>query len=86
MKRINLDREDEHVQRFVQALTVDENGAILELRGEPVVRVLPVAKKTVDRAKLKAAILKRRNESRQLNEEWEAVEQEMWDRIPPTEE
>jgi hypothetical protein len=85
MKRINLDREDEQIQKFVQSLSVDENGAILELRGEPVVKVLPVAK-TVDRARLKAAILKRRNESRQLNKDWEAVDREMWDRVPSTEE
>ena len=43
----------------------------------------PARKKTtaVDKARLKAAILRRRDESRQLNEEWEAAEREGLQRL-----
>jgi hypothetical protein len=84
MKRINLDREAEQIKHFIRSLAAESDGTLLELGGEPVVKVLPVVKKPVDRTKLKAAILKRRNESRQLNEEWQAVDREMWEKIPPT--
>jgi len=84
MKHISLDREDERVKRFVRSLSVDSDGFILELEGEPVLKVLPVADEPVDKAKVTAAILKRRNESRRLNNEWEAVDREMWDRLPDT--
>lgn len=86
MKRISLDLEDEQVKNFIRSLPVDSNGTLLELEGKAVVKVLPVAKNSVDRARLKAAILKRRNESRKLNKEWQAVDQEMWEKIPPTKE
>ena len=86
MKRISLDNENEQVKNFVRSLSVDVSGAVLELEGEPVVKVLPITKKSVDRARLKAAILRRRDESRKLNEEWHNVDQEMWEKIPPTKE
>jgi hypothetical protein len=86
MKRINLDRENEQIKNFIRSLSVDLNGAVLELEGEPVVKVMPIVKKPVDRARLKAAILKRRNESRELNKAWQAVDLEMWEKIPPAKE
>ena len=86
MKRISLDREDERVKKFVRSLPVDSGGSILELEGQPLVKVVPVADEPVDKAKLKAAILKRRDESRRLNKEWDAVDREMWDRLPDSRE
>ena len=86
MKRINIDREDNQIKDFIRSLSINLNGAVLELEGEPLVKVLPIAKKPLDRAKLKAAILKRRDESRKLNEEWQAVDCEMWEKLPPIKE
>jgi len=81
MRHIKLDRETVQVKRFVLSLPVEPDGSILELKGEPVLRVMPVIEQeqAVDKAKLKAAILRRRNESRRLNEEWEAADREVWD-------
>lgn len=84
MKRVSLDRESEPVKQFIRSLARASDGSILELDGEPVVKVLPIRKKPIDRAKLKAAILRRREESRRLNQEWEAVDREVWDKIPPS--
>lgn len=78
MKHISLDREDERIQEFVRSLPLDPEGSILELQGKAVLRVLPINTPTVDPAALKAAILERRGESRELNAEWEAVDRETW--------
>jgi hypothetical protein len=86
MRRISLDRETEQIKNFIRSLSVDLNGAVLELEGEPIVRVLPITKNSVDRTRLKTAILKRRDESRKLNEEWHNVDREVWEKIPPTKE
>ena len=80
VKHISLDHETERVKSFVRSLPVDPNGSILELNGKPVIRVLPVGQEPVDKRKLKAAILKRRNTSRKLNQEWEHVDQDVWAR------
>lgn len=72
MRHIKLDDENAQIKQFVLSLPIDPDGSILELEGEPVLRVLPVAQKpVVDKVKLKAAILRRRDESRRLNEDWE---------------
>ena len=73
MRHINLDKEIAQIKRFVLSLPVDPDGSILELQGEPVLRVLPIVGPVVDKAKLKAAILRRRGESRRLNQEWAAA-------------
>jgi len=82
MRHINLDRENAQIKRFVLSLAVDPDGSILELKGEPVMRVMPVIDhgQAVDKAKLKAAILHRRDESRRLNEEWGDADREAWER------
>jgi hypothetical protein len=85
MKHVSLDREDDQVKKFIRSLVRDSESSILELDGKPVVRVLPISKQSVDRKKLKAAILRRREESRRLNKDWEAVDREVWDRLPPSE-
>lgn len=77
-RHINLDREDDRIKNFIRALPVGADGALLELDGAVLLRVLPVADKPIDAGKLKAAILRRRDESRLLNAEWEAVDQETW--------
>ena len=86
MKHISLDREDDRIKEFVRSLPVEPDGSLLELRGKAVLRVLPATPETVDRAKLRAAILKRRDESRRLDAQWQAVDAEMWSRIPETRE
>ena len=86
MNQIDLDANDERIKEFVLSLPVDPDGAVLQLRGEPVLRVLPVVKEPIDPVRLKAAILKRRAKSRRLNEEWQAVDQEAWGSDPATQE
>ena len=69
------------VSVYLYQLSIDPEGSILELKGEPVLRVLPMieGELAVVRAKLKAAILLRRDESRRLNGEWEAADRELWE-------
>jgi hypothetical protein len=72
VKHISLDDQPQGVQQFVLTLPVDTDGSVLELKGSPVLRVLPVAEEEpVDEARLKAAILARRDASRALNAEWD---------------
>ncbi len=81
MRHIKLDKENAQIKQFVLSLPVDPDGSILELKGEPVLRVLPVKEEEqgFDHAKLKAAILRRRNESRRLNAGWEDADREVWE-------
>jgi len=79
MKHVSLDRESKAIKKFVRSLPVDPEGTLLELEGEPVLRVLPVDEEAVDPRKLKAAILSRRDRSRELNREWEVVDRETWE-------
>lgn len=81
MRHIKLDQETPQVKHFVLSLAVEPDGSILELKGEPILCILPVIEEgqAVDEAQLKTAILRRRNESRRLNEEWEAADREVWD-------
>lgn len=87
MKHIPLDREDERVKEFVRTLEIEPQGSILELEGQPVLRVLPIdfGAEPADEERLKAAILARRDDSRELNKEWGAVDSEIWKNLPPTE-
>lgn len=78
MKHINLDREEPLVRDFVRSLPMDAEGSVLEIRGKPVAQVLPLPARRINRAKLKAAILKRRAASRRLNADWEVVDGETW--------
>lgn len=83
MRHIKLDDENAQIKQFVLSLPIDPDGSILELEGEAVLRVLPMMEHNpvVDNSKLKAAILRRRDESRRLNEDWESADREVWD--PP---
>jgi hypothetical protein len=80
MRHIKLDKKNVQIKQFVLALRADPDGSILELKGVPVLRVLPVVdqEQLVDKAKLKAAIIRRRDESARLNEEWETADREVW--------
>ncbi len=81
MKHISLDDQSQGVQQFVLTLPLDADGSLLELKGSPVLRVLPITdEEPVDEDKVKAAILARRDASRALNAEWEDVDREVWDR------
>jgi hypothetical protein len=46
VKHISLDREDERIQQFLCSLPLDPEGSVLELHGQPVLRVLPPASRT----------------------------------------
>jgi hypothetical protein len=78
MKRVSLDSANEHIKDIFRSLPFDGKGCILELDGKPLLKILPVTEVAVDKARLRAAILKRREESRKINEEWEAVDREAW--------
>jgi hypothetical protein len=43
MKHVNLDSLDDSVKQFVLGLSVDPNGAVLELKGHAVACVLPLS-------------------------------------------
>lgn len=79
VKHIDLDTQDEHVKQFVLSLQLEEDGSILEADGKPVARVLPVGG-GYDRERLKQAILNRRDESRDLNADWDDADRDVWDR------
>ena len=66
MKNIDLDREDEHVKQFVKSLTVDPDGALLRLNGQPLVKVTPPY--GMSAAEKKALIDERRELMRQARE------------------
>lgn len=76
MRHIDLDAQDEQVKQFVLSAQLDPEGFLLEVRGEPVARLLPIG---VDRERVKEAILARRDESRALNEEWRDADREVWE-------
>ena len=82
MKHIKLDRKDDNIKKFVRSLSKNSTGSILELDGEIVLKVLPVNEKPIDPKKMKAAIRRRRDQSRELNKDWEAVDREMWNKLP----
>jgi hypothetical protein len=85
VKHIELETENEQVKRFVLSLQLDPEGTLLEIGGKPVVRVLPVTTSGVsyEPDKLKAANFARRDECRRLNADWEHVDREAWDKLPP---
>jgi hypothetical protein len=73
MKTINVEHLPEPVVRAMAAV-------VKSLREEFHVE----EKDPVDVAKLKAAILARRNVSRELNRDWEDADRETWPADPPT--
>ena len=78
MKHISLDTLDAPIKAFVRSLASEGQGIILELEGEPVLQTGPPIP-AVDREKLRAAIIARRDESRRLNADWEHVDREVWE-------
>lgn len=82
MRHIKLDRQNAQVKRFLLSLPADPDGSILELKGRPLLRVLPVTElaQEVDQAKLKEAIIRRRAASRRSNQEWLDADREIWQR------
>jgi hypothetical protein len=86
MKRIKLDRKGDEIKAFIRSLSGTTAGAILELDGKPVLKVLPIGAEPVNQAELKAALERRRDESRKLNQEWEAADRELWKRLEDAEE
>lgn len=86
MKHISLDGEDERIQHFVRSLSVDPDGSILEINGEAVIRVSPVALERPNEKQLREGIRKRRDASRILNSDWESVDSEIWNQFPESKE
>jgi hypothetical protein len=86
VKHISLDQEAESVKSFVRSLPVDPEGSILEIEGEAVLRVLPAGEPAVDQERLRAAILHRRDASRETNAEWEDADRGVWDAGQSTDE
>lgn len=79
MRHIKIDRETEAVKQFVRSLPTDPDGSLLELEGKMLFKLLPISKQAIDETKLKAAIMKRRDESRRLNQDWDTVDRETWE-------
>jgi hypothetical protein len=71
MKTINVDQLPEPVVRAMRAVVATLRE---QFRGDD--------KDAVDAARVKAAILARRKESRTLNRDWESVDREMWKADP----
>lgn len=71
MKTINVDRLPEPVVRAMEA--------VVETLRE---QFQDDEKSSVDPAKVKAAILARRDASRALNQDWESADQEAWTATP----
>ncbi|MBL8794997.1 MAG: hypothetical protein JNM56_13895 [Planctomycetia bacterium] len=86
MKRVKLDRKTEEIKAFIRSLSGATVGSILELDGKPVLKVLPISAEAVDAATLKAALRKRRDESRRLNQDWTDADQELWNKLDEAEE
>jgi hypothetical protein len=84
VKHIALESEDDHVKQFVLSLPLDAEGSVLELDGKPLARVIPIngEQPSYDPEKLRAAILARRDESRQLNDDWEHADRDAWQNLP----
>lgn len=81
MKHINLDQEDERIKTFILSLPLEPGGSLLQLGGEPILRVLPPDMPPYDLGRLKDAILRRREESRAETAEWADVDQQAWDAL-----
>ena len=83
MKRVTLDKEAESIKKLFSLLTADPDGSVVELDGLPVARVLPIPRETpsVDDALLRAAILHRRDESREQNTDWEEADRQIWNGV-----
>ena len=86
MKAVSLDQASKAVQQFFRSLPLERDGCILEMNGKPLLRVVPITEVSVDRSKLKAAIVARRDESRKLNADWQAVDRDMWEKLAKAEE
>ncbi len=86
LQRVNLEDQVEQVQAFFRALPVGREGCVLVVNGKPLLKVLPVTEVVINKARLKEAILSRRDESRGVHQDWEGPDRERWDKIPDSEE
>jgi hypothetical protein len=81
VKHVSLDREDQRIRDFARSFPVDPDGTLVELDGQAIFRVLPATTAEFDPIKLKAAILNRRDASRESNQEWSSADRQTW--APP---
>ncbi len=81
-KRVIVDKFSKEIQEFIDNLPVSQKeGCILVIHGKPLLKVVANTDIPVDSKKLVRAIRDRRDESRELLKEWEAVTSERWSRI-----
>lgn len=81
MKRVNVDKQNECIREFIHSLPVEKEGCVLIVNGKPLLKVVPITEVSVNKEKLRKAILARRDESRRLNRDWEVVDEEIWRKL-----
>jgi hypothetical protein len=85
-KRVNVDRLSQEIRDFVMNLPVTlREGCVLVVDGKPLMRVEANPEFFLDRKKLKAAILERRDESLELLGDWNAANAERFEKIDEAE-
>jgi len=87
LKRVNIDKQSQEIQNFISNLPVTHReGCLLIIHGKPLLKVEANTDIPVDRKKLVAAILARRDESRELLRDWDDANRERWGKIAEAEE
>jgi hypothetical protein len=81
LERVNVDQQSEEIRSFISKLPVTDEGCLLVLNGKPLYKVVLNTAFSLDKRKLKEAILSRRDESRRLNQEWADADRELWRKL-----
>jgi hypothetical protein len=81
LKRVNIDNQSQDVQALIHSLPISREGCVLVIHGKPLFKVIPNPEVELDRVELREAIIARRDESRRLNQEWEAADMELWQKV-----
>jgi hypothetical protein len=81
MKHLEINQQPEAVRNFVLALGTSSEDLILDVNGVPFVRLAHIEQKQIDENLLANAIMARRDESRQVNAEWEHLDLECWEKL-----
>src|SRR5258708_35705808 len=86
MKQVNVDGQSKEIQDFIQNLPVTHReGCLLIVHGKPLMKVVANTDIPIDRRKRVEAIRAGREESRRLNQEWEAADEELEQKLMVTE-
>lgn len=83
MNHISIDRANERIKAFLQSLPVDSDGAVLELDGQPLLRVFPASAESDLRKALfqRGRELVQRARSRNQHIAPEKIEQDVFEAI-----